>query len=95
LRREIKEETNLEVAKIKYLLDIAFIRADGIPVIILSFYCPYQSGKVRLDDDNIAHAWATYEEAKRHDLVKGLLEEIAMVDKILKGVSQDNVQYGR
>ncbi len=85
LRREIKEESNLEVGKIKYLLDIVFIRPDGIPVIILSFYCPYQSGQVKLDEDNTDSAWVTYQEAKKYDLVEGLLEEIEMVDKILKG----------
>ena len=93
LRREIKEETNLEVDKIKYLLDITFIRPDGIPVVILSWYCNYKSGKVKLDEDSIDHAWVTYEEAKGYDLVEGLLEEIAMVDKILKGAEQDKIEY--
>ncbi|KKS33401.1 MAG: NUDIX hydrolase [Parcubacteria group bacterium GW2011_GWC2_42_13] len=83
LRREIKEEVNLEVGKIKYLLDIAFIMGDGTPAIILSFYCPYQSGEVKLDEDSIDFAWVSYEEAKKYDLVEGLLEEIEMVDKIL------------
>jgi ADP-ribose pyrophosphatase YjhB (NUDIX family) len=91
LKREIKEESNLEVGKLKYLLDIAFIRPDGIPTIILSFYCPYKSGEVKLDKDNIDFAWVTYEEAKKYDLVEGLLEEIEMVDKILKG--EDKVEY--
>lgn len=95
LRREIKEETNLEVGKIKYLLDIAFIRPDGIPAIILSFYCPYKSGEVKLDEDNVNHAWVTDEEAKNYDLVEGLLEEIEMVEKILKEVSEDEVEYAR
>jgi 8-oxo-dGTP pyrophosphatase MutT (NUDIX family) len=93
LRREIKEETSLEVGKIKYLLDIVFIKPDGIPTVILSFYCPYKSGEVRLDKDNINYAWATYEEAKTYDLVEGLLEEIEMVDKILKGQNEDELQY--
>src|SRR3989344_2871759 len=53
LRREIKEEAGLEVGKIKYLLDMTFIRPDGVPVIILSFYAPYQSGEVKLDSDSI------------------------------------------
>ena len=83
LRREIKEEVNLEVGKIKYLLDIAFIMGDGTTAIILSFYCPYQSGQVKLDEDSIDFAWVGYEEAKKYDLVEGLLEEIEMVDKIL------------
>lgn len=85
LRREIKEECNLEVGEVKYLLDMAFIKPDGTPAIILSFYCPYLSGEVKLDEDNINHVWVTYEEAKNYDLVEGLLGEIEMVEKILKG----------
>lgn len=84
LRREIKEEVNLEVGKVKYLLDITFLMSDGTPAIILSFYCLYQSGEVKLDEDSIDFAWVSYEEAKKYDLVEGLLEEIEMVDKILK-----------
>ena len=53
LKREIKEEVNLEITKIKYLLDIVFIRPDGIPGIILSFYCDYKSGDVKLNEENI------------------------------------------
>lgn len=93
LRREIKEESNLEVGKMTYLLDIAFIKPDGTPVIILSFYCSYKSGEIKLDEDSIDHAWVTYEEAKKYDMVEGLLEEIEMVEKILKGESE--AQYGR
>jgi 8-oxo-dGTP pyrophosphatase MutT (NUDIX family) len=37
LRREVKEEVNLIIGKTEYLLDIALIRPDGVPVIILSF----------------------------------------------------------
>jgi len=95
LRREIKEECNLEVGKIKFLLDIVFIRPDGLPAIILSFYCPYKSGKIKLDEDNTDYAWVTYQEAKKYDLIEGLLEEIAMVDKILKGEDRDKVRYRR
>jgi 8-oxo-dGTP diphosphatase len=95
LRREIKEECNLEVGKIKYLLDIAFIKPDGTPAIILSFYCPYKSGEVKLDEDNIDYAWISYEKAKEYDMVDGLLEEIEMINKILKGENEDEIQYNR
>ncbi|MBL7155249.1 MAG: NUDIX domain-containing protein [Candidatus Portnoybacteria bacterium] len=95
LRREIKEESNLEVGKIKYLLDIVFIRPDNIPVVTLSFYCPYKSGRVKLDEDNIDYVWLTYQQAKKYDLIEGILEEIEMVDKILKGENEDKVQYKR
>lgn len=89
LRREIKEETDLEVGKLKYLLDITFIRPDGIPVLILSYYCDYKFGEVKLDEDAIDYVWVTYEEAKNYDLIEGILGEIEMVDKILKGESPD------
>jgi 8-oxo-dGTP pyrophosphatase MutT (NUDIX family) len=95
LRREVKEECNLETGKMKYLLDIAYIRPDGIPVIILSFYAPYKSGEVKLDHESIDYIWATYEECKKYDLIDGILEEIEMVDKILKGEDENNVEYKR
>ncbi len=93
LKREVKEEVNLEVNKVKYLLDIAHILPDGTPAIILSFYCSYKSGKVKLDKDGIDFAWVTYQEAKKYDLIEGILEEIEMVDKILKGKNENNIKY--
>lgn len=84
LRREIKEEVNIEVGKLQYLLDLTFIRPDGIPVLVLSFYCPYTLGEVSLrDEENIDFAWVTLEEAKTYDLVEGLLGEIEMTDRIV------------
>lgn len=87
LRREIREEVNLEVDKPKYLLDLTFIRPDGIPVVVLSYYCNYVSGEVELDDDAVEYAWVTAEEAKEYDLIDGILEEIEMVDKLKRSLS--------
>ena len=84
LRREIKEETGLEVGKLNYLCDLTYIRSDGIPTIILSFYCNWKSGQVKLDQDNINYAWVTIKEAENYNLVEGLIEEIKMVDEIIK-----------
>jgi len=95
LRREIKEETGLEVGKVKYLLDLVFIRPDKIPVVTLSYYCDWKSGDVRLDEDSIDYAWVTYKEAKNYDLIEGILEEIEIVDRILKGANLDEVEYGK
>lgn len=93
LRREIQEEAGVEVGKLKYLLDLTFIRPDGMPCIVLSFYGSYKSGEVKLDEDSIEYVWANYEEAKNYDLIEGILEEIEMVDKILKGANEDGVEY--
>ena len=87
LRREIQEEVGLEVDKLNYLIDLAFIRPDGIPVIVLSYWTEYKLGDVKLDEDNVDYAWVSFEEAKKYDFIEGILGEIGMVDKILKGES--------
>jgi 8-oxo-dGTP pyrophosphatase MutT (NUDIX family) len=51
LKREIKEETNLEIGKPEFLVDLTFIRPDGVPVICFSYFAPYVSGEVILDED--------------------------------------------
>lgn len=83
LRREVKEEVGLEIGKCEYLLDLTFIRPDGIPVLVLSYFAPYVSGEVILDEDTINSVWVTVEQAEKYDLIPGTLEEIQMVDKIL------------
>lgn len=84
LIREVKEEVNLEIGKPLYLLDLTFIRPDGIPVLVLSYYAPYVSGDVKLDADAVEYKWVTLKEAKELDLISGMYEELEMVDKILK-----------
>ncbi len=88
LRRELKEESNLEVGKVELLVDLAFIRPDGIPVICFSYYASYVSGEVRVDQDTegdtVDFAWVTLEQAKDHDLIPGIWDEIRQVDEILK-----------
>ena len=85
LKREIKEEVGLEVGEINYLLSLTFIRPDNMPVVTLSYYCDWKSGEVKLNEENIDYKWVTFVEAKNYDLIEGILEEIEMVDKILKG----------
>jgi len=84
LKREIKEEVDLEVGKLNYLLDLVFIRPDGIPVVTLSYYCDWESGDVKLNEENVDYKWVSFEEAKNYDLIEGILNEIEMVGTILK-----------
>ena len=93
LKREVREEVNLEIKNIRYLLDLTFIRPDGIPVVVLSYYCDWQSGEVVLNDENIDYKWVSFEEAKNYDLIEGILEEIEMVDRISKGEDPMKVEY--
>jgi 8-oxo-dGTP pyrophosphatase MutT (NUDIX family) len=83
LVREVQEEVNVEIGKPEYLLDMTFIRPDGIPVLVLSYYAPYVSGEVKLDEDAVEYRWVTSEEAKDLDLIAGIYEEIVEVSKII------------
>ena len=88
VKREIKEETGLEVGKPELLVDLTFIRPDGIPVFCLSLYTPYISGEVDIgndpEGDTVDFAWVTLEEAKKYDLIPGIWDEIRQVDEILR-----------
>lgn len=83
LRREVKEETGLEIGKPQYLLDLTFIIPDGTPCMVLSFYAPYVSGEVKLDEDSVDYKWVMAKEAESYDLIDGIAEEIKMVDKLI------------
>lgn len=84
LRREIREEVGLEVEKPNFLVDLTFIRPDGIPVICFSYYAKYLSGEVVLDEDSTEFAWVTLEQARKYDLIDGIWEEMRNVEEILK-----------
>lgn len=93
LRREISEETGLVVGGLTYLLNMTFIRPDGIPVLVLCFYGQYESGNVVLDDDSVESAWATAKDAASYDLLAGIHEELEMIDKILGGANPAIVTF--
>lgn len=74
---------SVEVDDIQYLLDLAFIRPDGTPCIVLSFYCRYKSGEVMLDEDATEYAWITAAEVGRYELIQGIDREITLVEERL------------
>ena len=81
LRREVKEECDLEIDDIRYLLDLVFIRPDGIPVVTLSFLADYKSGEVKLNEESVDYAWVSLQEAKSYDLIEGILGELELASK--------------
>lgn len=84
LRRELREEVNIEIEKPIYLTDLAFIRPDNVPVLVLSYYAKYVSGEIKLDTDATEFAWVTLDEAKNFDLIEGIYEEMVMVQEQLQ-----------
>lgn len=89
LRREISEETNLEVANIRYVTSLVYHRSDGIPTLIISLAADYAGGEIILSEELTEHAWVTLEEAQSYDLIEGIYEEILTLDKLVKGESAD------
>lgn len=93
LRREVKEEVNLEIENIRYLIDMTLIRPDGIPIVVLSYLADWANGEVKLDDDATDYAWVSIKDAEKYDLIEGIFEEIVMADKILQGADPSSIKF--
>ena len=84
LRREIREEVNLEVGEVQYLLDIAVVRQDREhPALVLSMYCAYLGGEVVLNSESSEYAWIAASEVGQYELIQGIHHEIELVEERL------------
>ncbi|MBS3087374.1 NUDIX domain-containing protein [Candidatus Pacearchaeota archaeon] len=82
LRREVKEETGLEIKNIGYISNLAFIHPNGNSTMIVSLHADYENGEVTLQQEELTdHAWVTLEEAKDYDLIENIWEQIQKTDK--------------
>ena len=64
LKREVKEEVNLDV-DILYPINVHhFIRNDKIIIHGITFLCKYKDGEVKLSREHIEYRWVSLEEAK-------------------------------
>jgi len=84
LARETKEEAGVEIEReLKYINSVAFIRPDGIPVILVKFAARYKGGEVRPEVGGFTdYAWVNKEEVKKYDCIKGLAGEVAQTIKL-------------
>src|SRR3989338_11710310 len=83
LRKEVREETGLEIEKPQYLCDLVFVRPDGYPVVTLSYWAQYKSGDVNLCRDLTEYALVTLEQAKSYDMIEGIWDELKEVSELL------------
>ncbi len=90
LRREVKEETGLEIDKPEYLCNVTFLHPSGFPVLVLSYFALYSGGEVRiqLDPDSVEAVWVTAKQAATYDMIPGIADEIKQVDEILQARAQ-------
>ncbi len=78
IERETKEEAGVEIADIKDIGNLVFVRPDGIPVVLLKFGAKYVGGEVVPEPGGFTEAkWVNAVEAKDYRLIEGIAEEIA------------------
>ena len=77
--RETQEEAGIVIApELKYINSNAFVRPDGIPVVLIKFAAEYKSGEVKVQEgDFTEHAWVNAEEVKKYDCIEGIAEEVS------------------
>lgn len=84
IKREVKEEVNLEIYGLGYVTSLVFIRPEGIPTLIISLYANYKSGEIKLSDELEEYKWVSLEEAKNYDLIDGIYHEMEILNNYLK-----------
>jgi len=86
LRREIKEEVEIDIDNIEYVTSLATVHDDGSPSLVISCMADYVSGEIKLQaEENDQFAWVTLEEAKNYKLLDGIYDELVMVENKRKG----------
>lgn len=79
LRREAREESGLEISdELHYINSVAFIRPDGVPVILVKFAAKYAGGEIVLEEGAFTdYAWVDENEVKQYECIEGVHEEVA------------------
>mgnify|MGYP001601362795 CR=1 FL=1 len=78
LKRETLEEAGIEIENdMKYINSVAFVRADGIPVVLVKFAAKYKSGDVKIEQGSFSDfKWVNKDEVKEYDCIEGIHKEI-------------------
>ena len=87
LKREVMEEAGIEIeSNIKYINSVAFIRPDGIPVVLVKFAAKYKSGEIKLEQGAFTDfAWVNELEVWDYDCISGIAEEIEKAVGMFEG----------
>ena len=78
LMRETEEEAGILIHNdLHYINSVAFIRPDGIPVILVKFAARYKSGDVVLEEGSfIDYAWVDSSDIQNYTCIEGIAQEI-------------------
>lgn len=78
LQRETLEEAGIEIEDdFKYINNVAFIRPDETPVVLMKFAAKYKSGDVKLEEGAFTDfAWVDAHEVEKYDCIQGVADEV-------------------
>lgn len=78
LEREAKEEAGIEIeGPYHYINSVAFVRPDGIPVVMIKLAGKYESGEVVPEKGAFTDfKWVNVQEVLNHDCIEGINEEV-------------------
>jgi 8-oxo-dGTP pyrophosphatase MutT (NUDIX family) len=86
LKREVEEETGIDIKNIEYVTSLATVHTDSTPSLVISCIADYVKGKVKLQNDETDDfAWVSLKEAKKFDLIDGIYDELVMAERKRKG----------
>lgn len=79
LVRESKEEANVDIdTTLHYINSVAFIRPDGVPVMLVKFAARYLGGDVVPEKGGFTDfAWVNSDEIKEYECIDGIPEEVS------------------
>lgn len=63
LKREVKEETNLDI-KVKMPVTTWFGKFNGKKIFAVDYLCYYVSGEIKLSDEHNSYRWLTLQELR-------------------------------
>lgn len=86
LKRECREESGIEITgPFHYINSVAFVRPDGIPVLLVKLAARYKEGQVALEKGSFTdHAWVNEQEVNQYDCIQGIKEEVKKAVELFK-----------
>jgi 8-oxo-dGTP pyrophosphatase MutT (NUDIX family) len=87
IEREVFEEAGIKIqSQLHYINDMAFIRPDEIPVVLIKFAAIYKSGQVHVEKGSFDDfAWVDREEVEQYACIKGVPNEIGQTIELFSG----------
>lgn len=90
LKREVMEESGLEIDNIEYITSLATVHEDGSPSLVISCIANYVSGEIKLQEgETDKFVWVDLEEAKKYELIDGIYDELVMAENHRKGIKTE------